>query len=247
MQHQGGGGALITAMLQNTRAIVLRMVKYGERSVVLNAYTERFGARAYMLRPPRRGGALALGPLDRVELVVHEDHRRELQQVREHHLYSLWRHLAAPPERGLVLLFVQEVLCRTLKEEVGDPILFRFVQDALEELDRTEDLPHFPLLFLARLSACLGILPTPPEQGEDRFDLREGRFFLGSCPHGEFLDPEVSGDLARLLTAVADRSPFKAGAGRRSGLLEALLHHYRHHVPGFGQLRSPAVLHALMG
>jgi DNA repair protein RecO (recombination protein O) len=234
-------------MLRVTRAIVLRMVKYGERSVVLNTYTEQFGARAYMLRPPGRGTPLALGPLDRVELVVREDHRRELQQVREHRLYGLWQHLAAPPERGLVLLFVQEVLCKTLKEEASDPPLFQFIQEALEELDRTEDLPHYPLLFLARLSACLGIFPAPPEQGDDRFDLREGRFFHGACPHGEFLGPEVSGDLARLLTAVAERAHFKVGPGQRSGLLDALLHHYRHHIPGFGQLRSPAVLHALMG
>jgi hypothetical protein len=34
---------------------------------------------------------------------------------------------------------------------------------------------------------------------------------------------------------------------QRTALLEGLLDFFRLHVPGFGQLKSPAVLHAVLG
>ena len=44
-------------MLHTTRGIVLRTFKHGDGSNVLKAYTEAFGARTYMVRTGKRGGA----------------------------------------------------------------------------------------------------------------------------------------------------------------------------------------------
>lgn len=234
-------------MLHTTRAVVLRMVKYGDRSVILNAYTEQFGARSYLMRPAPKGKQPPLAALDRVELVVNEDPRRDVQHVRECRVERPYLHVAREPARGILLLFFQEVFCRTLKEEASDPVLFAYVLSALEELDLTDDLPHYPLLLLVRLSRHLGFLPEPPRPGEDRFDLREGRFFHGACEHGEFLGPATAGSFARLLAAEKGEVRTDLAPAARTAVLAGLLDLYRLHVPGFGQLRSPAVLHDILG
>ena len=234
-------------MLQTTKAVVLRLIKYGDRSVVLNAYTEQFGARSYLLRPPAKGKPIALGPLERVELVVAEDPRRELHHVREFRVEKPYLKVPGQPPRALLLLFLQEILSRTLKEEAGDPELFSFVQELLEELDSTEDLPHFPLLVMVRMARQFGFLPGLPGTGEDCFDLREGNYFSGKCVHGEFLGKAETDALALLLKAEASRNPVQLPSSQRIALLENLLDYFRLHLPGFGQLKSPAVLHAVLG
>ena len=234
-------------MLQTTKAVALRLIKYGDRSVVLNAYTEQFGARSYLVRPAKKGKAINFGPLERLELVVAEDARREIHHVREFRVEKPYVQVSGQAPRALLLLFLQEVFCRTLKEETGDPDLFGFVQDLLEELDSTEDLPHFPLLVLVRMARQFGFLPALPRPGEDQFDLREGSFFSGACEHGEFLGKAEAAALATLLMAETTPTRLRLQPAQRAVLLENLLFYFRLHVAGFGQLKSPAVLHAVLG
>lgn len=234
-------------MLHTTRAIVLRAVRHGDRSVVLRTYTEVFGARSYMLRATRRGASSVVPqPLDRLELVVTEDARHEMHTVREWRVEHPYQRVRTEHARGLLLLFAQEVFSRTLREEVADPHLFRVVQLALEEIDCGGDPAHLPLLLLLRLSGPLGFQPQWPGANARFFDLREGRFTAERPPHGHCMDGAVSKAFAELMRADgAGERPIITAAARRE-LLERLLAYFRLHVEGFGQLRSPEVIHAVL-
>lgn len=235
-------------MLQTTRAVALRTFRHGDRSTVLKAYTERFGARTYMVRASRSKGARQahIRPLDRLELVVTEDHEREMHAIREMRLLKPYAGIPLEPARGLVLLFAQEVFYRTLRTEAPDPPLFHCVMESLEAVDTGAPLAQLPHLLLARLARHLGFLPEPPQPGEDRFDLREGHFFGGTPPHGLCMDPPLAAALAELLRAEARGEAPATAPGLRKALLDDLLTYFSLHVDGFGQLRSPAVLHELL-
>jgi len=235
-------------MLQTTRAVALRTFRHGDNSTVLKAYTERFGARTYLARTSKRGGVRPshIRPLDRLELVVTEDGEREMHAIREVRLWKPYVGIPQEPARGLVLLFAQEVFYRTLREESPDAPLFHFVLDSLEAIDTGEHLAQLPLLLLVRLARHLGFLPEPPLPREDRFDLREGQFFTGPPPHGLCMEPPQALALANLLQAEAEGSVLTAAPGLRKVLLDDLLTYFSLHVEGFGQLRSPGVLHELL-
>ena len=241
-------------MLQTTRAIVLRTIRHGDRGLVLKAFTESSGLRSYMVRTGGKGPSrmAALQALSRVELVVTESADRDLHQLREVRVERPYTNLPVDPLRGTVALFVQELLVRVLREESADPMLFEFLQEALESLDTAEDLSHFPLLFLVELSRHLGIDPEAPVDGADHFDLREGRFVEASRAHGHVIGPPQSLALAELPTAWRAGSRVDAHALRIPGpvrrlLLDQLLLYYRMHLEGLGELRSPAVLHQVLG
>ncbi len=235
-------------MLHTTQAVVLRTFKHGDNSVILKTYTDSFGARSYMVRTGKRGGVKPahLQPLDRLELVVTESREREMHAIREIRIANPFIGIPNDPIRGMLLLFAQEVFYRTLREETPDAPLFNFVLETLEDIDTGENLGQLPILLLVRLAEHLGFLPEPPEPGEDRFDLREGHFFRGAPAHGLCMDTPNALAFAALLKAGTTGTTLSLRPEIRKHLLDDLLTYFRLHVEGFGQLKSPAVLHDLL-
>jgi len=237
-------------MLQTTKGIVLKTIRHGDRTVVLKAYTEEFGLRSYMVRAGGKGGIAQafLQPLNRLELVVNEQTERDIHTIREVRVDKPYTNVPFDPVRGTLALFVQEVLYKVLRGEAADPGMYGFVQDALEAMDTTADIRNYPLVFLLRLSGELGFSPALPTDGEDRFDLREGEFTQGVVPHGHTLGPPLSTHLIALLSTdfrTVDGPAIPAALRRE--LLDHLLLYFRMHIEGLGELRSPAVLHQVLG
>ena len=236
-------------MLQTTRAIVLKTIRHGDHTVVLKAWTERFGKRSYLVRMGKRGApASAMQPLNRIELVVDEHPERDLHTAREVRVAQPYTRLPFDPVRGALALFVQEVLYKVLREESPDAGLNDFLERSLETIDTAEDVRHFPLVFLLQLSGHMGFFPEPPVAGEEYFDLQEGYFLLQAEPHGHTLGPPLSHAFIRLLDTDFDRmSELNIPGTQRRGLLDHLLLYFRLHLEGLGELRSPAVLHDAIG
>ncbi|MEO8590588.1 MAG: DNA repair protein RecO C-terminal domain-containing protein [Flavobacteriales bacterium] len=233
-------------MLQTTRAIVLKTIRHGDRTVVLKAWTERFGTRSYMVRAGGKRGvaSAALQPLNRLELVVDEHPERDLHAVRELRVERPYMRVPFDPVRGALALFVQEVLYKVLRGESPDDALNAFVEETLEAMDSAEDIRHFPLVFLLQLSGHLGFFPEAPAGREEHFDLREGHFVAATHPHGHTLGPPLSRAFISLLEVDFGRMhKLDLPAAQRRELLDHLLLYFRLHLEGLGELRSPAVLH----
>ena len=237
-------------MLVTTQAIVLKTFRHGDNTVVLKAWTSHAGLRSYVVRTGKRGGAgmAALQALNRIEVVAVEHPERDLHMVRELRVARPYTRLSVDPVRGVVALFVQELLYKVLRQESADDTLNDFLDEALEALDTVPDLRIFPLVFLLRLSGYLGFFPEAPAPGEDRFDLREGHFVQGHGDHAHTLGPPLSLALAALLSAdLHDPLPVDLPHAQRRELLDHLLLYFRMHLDGMGELRSPAVLHQVLG
>jgi len=238
-------------MLHTTRALVLRTIRHGDRTLVLKAYTERFGLRSYLVRVSAKGGAPStpalIQALNRVELVVDERTERDMHHVREIRLDRPYLHVHGDAARGAVLLFLQEVLYRTLREESGDHMMYAFLDGVLEQVDTDNDLRNFPLVFLLRYMTMMGFAPEPTEVGGTYFDLQEGLFVQELPLHAHVIAPPLSNVLTALLPLqMVQQADVKVAAAQRRELLEQLLHFLRLHLPGSPELRSPEVLHQLL-
>jgi len=232
-------------MFVTTRAIVLRTIRHGDHALVLKAYTEQFGLRSYLVHVGRKSGVRValLQPMNRLELVVGERAERDLQQVREARMDRVMERAHNDPVRNAVLLFVQEVGVRVLREEAPDRDLFTFMQGSLDVLDTAPDLRHYPLIFLLQLSRLLGFFPEEPREGEEHFDLREGHFSDGTSTSGMTIGPPLGRALALLLPiGIHQLSLASTPQAQRRELLDHLMLYYRLHLEGMGELRSPAVL-----
>jgi len=235
-------------MLITAEAIVLRAIAHGDRSVVLKSWTRHAGARSYLVRVGAKGQQAALQPLSRIEIIADERPDRELHPARSVRVTRPFLRIPFDPIRGAVALFVQELFYRVLRAESADEELHEAVEEIIEAIDSQDDLRWLPHQVLVRLSGPMGFRPELPEEGVDHFDLQEGRFVPAGVRHDHLLAPPLSTALSELIRAEFNAAPaIVATSAQRKELLDRLLLYYRLHLEAMGVMRSPAVLHAVLG
>ncbi len=150
-------------MLEKTRGIVLRSVKFGESSLITTIFTEKEGVQSFLLkgiRKPRSGqsrtGLLQPGCL--LDLVVFHNPAKNLQHIRE--FQSAWHGQSLQEDivKNSISLFSIELLLRILPEAAPHPGLFQFAFDYFTRLDGTSIVAcaNFPLFFLVNCGRLLG-------------------------------------------------------------------------------------------
>ena len=141
----------------------------------------------------------------------------------------------------MTLLFLSEVLVKTVKDETANPELYNFIRRELLFFDQLQEGVHnFHLYFLSHLITHLGFRPL---QGEGRFfNIEEGEF-VEFEPREKFFNEKESAMFLNLLQSSGEnlQSICMERNGRIS-LLKGIVDFYRYHCSGFGELKSLEVL-----
>lgn len=237
-------------MLHSTKAIVLRTVKYGETSLVATLYTELFGVQAYLIngvRTDKKSSTKAnlFQPGTLLDTIVYHHPSKNLQRIKEVRLATIYQSIHRQIIKNAIAIYVVELISKTITEPECNPELYHFFEQALLTIDASPEasIANFPLQFTLELASQLGFAIQPQSHpSQTLFDLIQGRF-ESELSHTSMmiLPQEKSQLLARFLheqntTHQADRQI----------LLECLLLYLKHHIPHMGELKSPAVLHAVL-
>lgn len=244
-------------MLHKTPGIVLRTVKYGDSSVILNILTELFGIQSYIVngvrssRPKAARGNL-LQPGNILELVVYHHEQKNLQRISEFKLGHVYTSMHVNIVKNTVALYLIELLQKCIKQPEHNPELYHFTETVFKALDTEPDAAaaNIPLYFTLKLAAYLGFhfgghfsAYTP------YFDLQEGVYTDLPPHHTNYLD-ETSSEITHRLQRVlhpALLGEIALSKTRRRTMLYAYLDFYRLHLPDFTELHSPPILHEILG
>ncbi|MGE5424753.1 MAG: DNA repair protein RecO [Syntrophothermus sp.] len=239
-------------MLYSTRGIVLHYLKYSESSIIAKVYTELFGLQSYMvkgIRNPRARMKTGLfQPFTILELSVYHKEKSGLQNLKEAHHAFPYQTIPFDIRKSSIMLFMDEVIYKSVKEEEPNKALYHFIEDACIRLDgMKEGYNHFHLHFLLRLTEFLGFIPQDNFSRETPiFDMQEGLFASTVPLHADYLLQDDSLLLHQLLTVSPDDwRLLPISAHQRDVLLSKLLAYYRVHIPGFA-VQSHAVLHDVL-
>lgn len=236
-------------MLHKTDGIILHTVNYSESSIIAKIYTREFGLQSYMISGIRnkksKHRSALLQPLSLVDLIVSNSNKGGLHRITEINLLHPYTDIPYQVIKSSLVIFLNEVLYKALKEEQGDAELFDFLKNALLVLDLLqESCAAFHIYFMLQLSPYLGFAPQGQATTEyPFFDLLEGRFSSVIPSHSRYL-PENSSRLFQELM----KSDFEnfylipLTRNQRKELLQAMILYYQLHVPGFGELKSLQVL-----
>ncbi len=239
-------------MIHATKAIVLRAVKYAETSMVVTAYTEKFGMQAYLVNRVRSSRSKMqqslFQPLSLVDMIAYHREQKNLQRIKELRFDYLFKTLPFDIQKSTIAIFLQEVLLRSLKEEEPNARAFGFLHDSIVLLDETrESVADFHLWFLAQFSAVLGFFPSGTYSlVTPYFNIHSGTFCETGTSGASLIKPPESEYFSMLIWA--DHFPvngLKMHREARNRLLDHLLAYYAYHLEGFGKLRSPAVLQTI--
>jgi DNA repair protein RecO (recombination protein O) len=243
-------------MLGKTKGIVLRRVKYGESSLIVSVFTERFGLQSYMVRGVQGGKqrskkANLLFPSSLLDMVVYHHDQKNLQIIKEMQPLYFFAHLSEDVLKNGVAVFAIEVLTQLLIAGDVQESLFQFTEDFLVELNQAKvgSIANFPLFFLIRSGLISGyhLLGRFSEQTPFA-DIREGRFSAGEPILPPFVEKENAKmmDLLSQATTVEEIQQIRLGNQQRREILDCFLQFYQFHLPHFRSLKSVAVLSAIL-
>lgn len=237
-------------MLQQTRGIVLRTVRYKDTAFIADVYTELSGRASFMVRMPRSRKALLkpslFQPMALIELGADCRPTSSIGRVVE--ARSAWPYASVPfdPAKSAIALFLAECLCRALREESENRPLFDFLFQAMVRLDQcAAGFANFHLAFLMRLSRFLGFSPNLSDYTEGCcFDLQAGCFTpVPPSQHAHYLPPTEAARLSTLMRMNFDTMHrFALSRDERWRCLELLIEYYRLHLPDFPEPKSLEVL-----
>ncbi len=232
-------------MLQKTRGIVLRSLKYGETGVITTIYTEAFGRMAFIMQGIHGKKTSVKGNLLKqlflLEMEVEYKPGRELQRVKEIKNISPFGSIPFWIVKSSQALFLAELLEKVLREEESRPDLFGFLYRSIQVLDLLEDgINNFHLIFLIQLTRYLGFGPSNNHSASNQiFDMIAGKFVVLPPTHPWFLQNYESSVLAQLIgMSFQNSTEFKPDQGLRNILLDFVLEYYGLHLGNKLNLKS---------
>lgn len=236
--------------METLRGIVLRTVKYGDNSMIVDLFTEGRGRLSFMastLRTKRSVRNVSFWqPLSMVEFSVElRPNGGKLPRPNDVRTYYNYTDLPFSPVKSTLALFLAEFLSAALREEKENPSLYRYIESSLQWLDMVESadaMANFHLAFLMHLSRFMGIYPNL-ERPDHYFDLLAGSYCDRQPPHAHFLRRQEAQALPVLFRMdYPTLHIFRFSRQERMRILQVLNEYYRLHVPNFPELKSLEVL-----
>jgi DNA repair protein RecO (recombination protein O) len=235
-------------VLEKTRGIILHTVKYGDNSLIMTVYTEKFGRQSYIINSARssrsKNKAGLLQPLFIVDLEVYLKTHRDLQRIKEIKLSSPFLSIPFDVVKSTQVMLIAEVLYKVIVEEEYNPELFRFLESSLVFFDLTETgKADFHIWFLAHLTEYLGILPDISGKNKGWLDMHNGLLVASEPPHPYYMNPEVSSVFTHILDLnIRELFQLKISRAIRTQLLSKILEYYYLHFGNLKSLKSSDIL-----
>ncbi|RUT78763.1 DNA repair protein RecO [Ancylomarina longa] len=236
-------------MIHSTKGIVLNQIKYGETSLIVSIYTEKFGRQTYMVKGARSKKSKNKNNLFRpfflLDMEVYHRAGKNIQSLKEVRLSEPIHNLIFDVHKSTMVLFLAEVVTKVIREEEANLELFVFLYNSIRYLDLCdESIQFFHLYFLTRLTRFLGCYPQlNREDKKPFFDLDNGRFVSLENKHAHCLNFELSQSLNILInTSIDQLNELIFSKIVVNDLLRAILNFYALQIDGFSSLKSLSVI-----
>jgi DNA repair protein RecO (recombination protein O) len=239
-------------MLHKTRGIVFKTTDYGESSVIVQIFTEKFGLQSYIVngvkKPRAKISRNMLQPLHLLDAIVYHKNTGQVQRIAELKNSPVLQSIPYDVIKSSIALFLNEVLYKAVRQQSADENLFGFIFNAIEWLDnQQEGIANFHLLFLSRLTRYLGFYPDQ-DSNADYFDMKNGVFSKFKPEGFSYLSPPHTQNFYSLLQCSFENIlHLKFSNDERRYLVQKLLEYYALHIEGFGNIRSHEVLEEVLG
>lgn len=236
-------------MITKTRGIVLRSVRFGESSLIVDVLTKSSGRVSFMVHIPKTSkGKIKkqyFQPMTLLDFEYDFRQRSNLQRIKDVLVSLPYSSIPIDPAKSCISLFLSEFIYYATRNEQENPTLFTYISTSLEWLDNAyEDFANFHLVFMMRLGKFLGFHPFLEDFTPGCFfDLRNGCFTLSMPLHTDFLNAADAGHLYNLMRMNFDTMKlFKLSHDDRNRITEIVLRYYKLHLPNMPELQSFDIL-----
>ncbi len=179
--------------LLNTRALLLKSVRFQESSKILTFYSREAGRISVIakgvLRPKSPFGG-KLETLRELEIILAVKENRNIQTMTEVEIIRLFHPERKHPDHMIYALAILELIDQTLAEGHTDPVFYDFLQAMLASLEEVSDGRVVLWYFLLKLCSFLGFRPrfsdcqscrSPLPLESAIFSFSDGTIYCSDC------------------------------------------------------------------
>jgi DNA repair protein RecO (recombination protein O) len=234
-----------------TRGFILHVTRYSDTASVITIYTEQLGRLSFMQRGFSGKKSIVKAALTQPLLFVDIEFKhqpgKEMHTISEISVVNPHTNIATHPVKNALVLFIAELLFRTIKHSHEDEQLFQHIAESLLWLNETqESLGNFHLVFMYMLAESLGIEPNMTSEDTRYFDLMHGELCNTKPLHTHYTGSTTAARLKNLSELNYENAhTLKLTRSERDELLQVLVEYFKIHISGFRGLNSIEVLHAL--
>jgi DNA repair protein RecO (recombination protein O) len=213
--------------------IFLHRISYSNTSLIISFYTKENGLKKFIFKGGKKK-AHNLFPMGLSELSYYDRKESELLQLTAAEP-AFPTDFQFDPIKGTIAFFMAEVIRKVVHVNEKDPALFRFLEEAVHNLNDSDESQLTPVLFMIDLAEWLGVQPFIENNAHAHFNLDEGRY--EGIRREQF--NVVSGEVADLIKAhILGLEVQSLAKQKRVEALEAMINYFRIHVPGFGKVEA---------
>ncbi|ALI99403.1 DNA repair protein RecO [Rufibacter tibetensis] len=230
-------------MLVKTRGIVLSFIKFKESSIIVRIYTEELGLQSYIVNSVRKKGSASrialFQPFTLLDMVVYPSGKGGLTRISEYKCSYQFSTVPYDIRKSSILLFLSEVVSRTIREEEENRQLFEFLHNSIQLFDELKTgFENFHLIFLLQLGGYLGFGVSSADEliTQVAFEAGGAPALGNSLMQLQQLEPYLTEVIQK-----GEGANLPNGKIRRE-LLSLLVRYFQLHVDQLGEIRSLPVL-----
>ena len=233
-------------------AISLRVVKYGETSLIAACFTQQYGLQSYMLKGilsntrKKKISKSLFEPLTLLELQASKNSENRLGYIKEAKRAQTFHSIPFDITKKALVFFMAEVLHQVVREDQEPhPALFQFIKERILWLDHQNELGLFHIKMMLDLTRFIGFSPNLNLPEALYFDLESG-CMTPDKPLGPFLEDPLKSFWIQLLGTNFDKiGTIQLSRQLKNALLKSVISYYELHLQQFKAPKSTEVLNEI--
>ena len=233
-------------MFNQSKAIVLHSIKYGETSLIVNCFLYDLGVKSFMIKgvlnsKNKKFSKSYFLPLSILCITYSIKTNKDLGYITEAKPAQIYTSLHIDLFKSSVVVFIGELLNSVLKESPGsNQKLFQYLEYSLTWFDRSNKVSNFHLKVLIDLTKFIGFYPNIKEESHAFFDLNSGTSLEVKPSKYYIQNLELKKFKELLGMTFEDLNTMKLNNVLKAKMLSIMIDYYSLHLQMF---KSPKSIH----
>jgi DNA repair protein RecO (recombination protein O) len=226
--------------LQKTEVVVLSSIKYRDTSLIVNVFAKSMGNMTFIVNGVRsvksKMKASLFQPCQLLDIVFYENKKGDLHRLSECKSTFAYSSIPFDVAKSSIVLFLSEILNKSLKSEGENESLFEFIKHAFIFLDQSVvPASNFHLRFLLKMSVYLGFGADQIQETVQQIEQQSNKYV--SDRNVVILEDLMNSDYGQELDISKQE---------RAEILDLILAFYRLHLDSLIEVKSLAVLREVL-
>jgi DNA repair protein RecO (recombination protein O) len=243
-------------MIQATKAIVLKTIKYGETSLIVTLYTQLYGVQSCLVqgvrkstkKTPAKSSAFAVGNL--LQISLYYQPIKKLQRIRDFQFDKINIDINTSIVKNAILVLMMELVHHTIQEPEPNSDLYDWLENYIVhiELSPEQNLTWMPHYFCVQYAQVLGFgIHGNYSEQTPILHLQDGIFVAAEPNYNAPISKAPQSQIINILNeqSLLSLSTMQIASNHKRVVLHDLITYFQLHISQMPAIKSISVLESI--